>query len=64
MASPRSAYHGSVRALSVVFLALGLAILATTLANGGGPLSVGVLIGIAFLGVGVGRLWLSSRMSR
>lgn len=64
MASPRTAYQGSVRALSVVFVAIGVAILATTLANGGGPLSVGVLLGVAFAGVGAGRLWLASRMSR
>jgi hypothetical protein len=57
-------YDRSVRALSFVFLALGLALLAITLANGGGPLSVGVLMGAAFLAVGVGRLWLSMRMSR
>jgi hypothetical protein len=64
MASPRTAYHGSVRALSVVFVSLGLAILAITLVNGGGPLSVGVLMGVAFVAVGAGRLWMSSRMSR
>jgi hypothetical protein len=64
MRSSRSAYQGTVRTFSVVFLVLGLAILATTLANGGGALSVGVLIGIAFLAVGGGRLWVSSRMSR
>ena len=55
-------YHGSVRAFSVVFVVLGLAILAMTLANGGGPLSVGVLLGVAFTVVGGGRLWVSSRI--
>jgi hypothetical protein len=48
-----------VRSLSLVFLALGLAILVSTFANGGGPLSVGTLMGVAFLAVGVARLWLS-----
>jgi hypothetical protein len=57
-------YQGSVRALSLCFLALGLAILATTLANGGGALSVGILLGIAFVAVGAVRLWLAARMSR
>jgi hypothetical protein len=52
-------YHGSTRALSLVFLALGVLILARTLAAGGGPLSVGVLLGAAFLAVGVARFWLS-----
>jgi hypothetical protein len=64
MSSPERIYHGSVRAFSLVFLAIGLVILTTTLANGGGPLSVGVVMGIAFVGVGAGRLWASSRMKR
>jgi len=53
-----------VRFLSFVFLALGGVLLIATLANGGGPVSVGVLMGIAFLAVGAGRLWVSSRMGR
>lgn len=52
-------YQGSIRLLSFVFLALGLAILVSTFANGGGPLSLGTLLGIAFLAVGAARLWLS-----
>ena len=62
MASPERIYEGSVRALSLVMLGLGLAIIAVTLAGGGGPLSLGVLLGVAFLAVGAGRLWLASRM--
>jgi hypothetical protein len=57
-------YRGAVRGLSIAFIGLGLAVLVLTLANGGGPASVGVLIGIAFLVVGVGRLWLGARMER
>jgi len=52
-------HQRAVRLLSVVFLVLGLAILASTLINGGGPLSVGTLLGLAFLAVGIGRLYLS-----
>jgi hypothetical protein len=59
---PERIYRGSVRALSVLMLGLGTAILAVTLAAGGGPLSLGVLLGLAFLAVGAGRLWLASRM--
>jgi hypothetical protein len=62
MASPERIYRGSVRAFSFVLIALGLAILLSTLVRGGGPLSVGVVLGIAFLAVGVGRLWASARM--
>jgi hypothetical protein len=61
VASPERIYQGSVRAFSLVFIVLGLLILITTLANGGGPLSVGVLLGVAFLAVGAGRLWIASR---
>jgi hypothetical protein len=62
MASPERIYRGSVRAFSFVLIALGLVILVSTLVNGGGPLSVGVVLGIAFLAVGAGRLWASARM--
>jgi hypothetical protein len=62
MASPERIYEGSVRALSLVMLGLGIAIVAVTLVGGGGPLSLGVLLGVAFLAVGAGRLWLASRM--
>jgi hypothetical protein len=57
-------YRGAVRAFSLAFVAIGLLVLVLTLANGGGPASVGFLIGVAFLLVGVGRLWLGSRMER
>ncbi|HKO39163.1 MAG TPA: hypothetical protein VJU14_12425 [Solirubrobacterales bacterium] len=57
-------YHGAVRAFSLVLAAIGLVVLVLTLANGGGPASVGFLIGIAFLLVGAGRLWLGTRMER
>ena len=52
-------YQRSVQLLSIAFLVLGLTILVRTLANGGGPLSLGVILGVAFVGVGVARLWLS-----
>jgi hypothetical protein len=52
-------YHRSIRALSLLFLALGLVILVSTVAHGGGPLSLGAFLGLAFLAVGVARLWLS-----
>jgi len=57
----RRIYRSSVRALSAAFLGLGVILLITTFANGGGPLSVGTLLGLAFLAVGAGRLWVASR---
>ncbi len=62
MTSPERIYRGSVQALSVVMLVLGIGILVLTLASGGGPLSLGILLGLAFVAVGAGRLWLASRM--
>jgi hypothetical protein len=61
---PERLYHGSVRILSVLFVLLGIAMLVVTLTRGGGPLSLGVLMGVAFLGIGLGRLWAVSRMTR
>ena len=42
-------------------LRLGLAIVIVTIANGGGPLSTGVLLGIIFTLLGAGRFYLSLR---
>jgi hypothetical protein len=57
--SPDRIYRVSVRVFSIVFVALGLAILVVTLSRGGGPLSIGTLLGLAFLAVGVIRLRLT-----
>jgi hypothetical protein len=58
MASPERIYRGSIRAFSLVFVILGVAILVSTFAQGGGPLSLGTLMGVAFLAIGVVRGWL------
>jgi hypothetical protein len=57
-------YRHAVRGFSAAFILIGLVVLTVTLANGGGPASVGFLMGIAFIAVGAGRLWISSRMER
>jgi hypothetical protein len=62
--SSERVYRGAVRAFSLAFLAIGLVVLVVTLVNGGGPASVGFLLGIAFLLVGAGRLWLGARAER
>ena len=58
MTTPERIYRGSVRVFSLIFVLLGLAILVSTFAQGGGPLSLGVLLGLAFLAVGILRGWL------
>ena len=45
--------------LSVVMIGLGIAFLARTALAGGGQ--VGILLGLAFLGAGIGRLYLERR---
>jgi hypothetical protein len=57
-------YRRAVQGFSLTIAAVGLVVLVVTLANGGGPASVGFVMGLAFVGVGLGRLWISSRMER
>jgi hypothetical protein len=57
-------YQGAVRAFSLVFVTVGVILLVATLVNGGGPASVGFLMGLAFISVGAGRLWVATRMER
>jgi hypothetical protein len=57
-------YRHAVRGFSAAFVLIGLAVLTVTLVNGGGPASVGVLMGVAFIAVGAGRLWIATRMER
>jgi len=56
-------YSGAVRAFSLAFIAIGLLVLVMTFANGGGPASLGFFLGLAFVGIGIGRLWAGARMS-
>jgi hypothetical protein len=53
------AYLASTRLLSVALLGVGVAMVASTLAHGGGPLAVGVLLGVLLTLVGAARLWLA-----
>ena len=53
------AYRSSVFAFGVISIALGVAILAESAARGGG--SVGYLLGVLFVALGVGRLYLLRR---
>ena len=47
--------------LSGLMVLIGLAIIARTLAAGGGPLAVGLLMGLLFVAAGAGRLWVERR---
>ncbi len=54
-------YQLATRAFAVVIIGFGIAIVAITLAQGGGPLATGFLLGLLFTALGVGRLYLSFR---
>jgi hypothetical protein len=54
-------YRLATRAFAVTIIGFGLAICGITLAKGGGPTSLGLLMGLAFVGIGSGRLYLSLR---
>lgn len=54
-------YQLATRAFAVVIIGFGIAIVAITLAQGGGPLATGFLLGLLFTALGVGRLYLSLR---
>ena len=54
-----SFYKRSVLVLGLISIVLGVAFLAETAAAGGG--SVGYVLGVMFIGLGVGRLYLLRR---
>jgi hypothetical protein len=56
-----SGYVIATRAFAVTIIGFGITILVLTLANGGGPLSTGFLLGVLFTCLGAGRLYLSLR---
>jgi hypothetical protein len=56
-------YDNSIRVISAVYLVIGVVILGLTVARGGGPLSLGMLLGVAFIGVGIARYLLQKRIS-
>jgi hypothetical protein len=57
----RGAYRGMTTLLSATMIALGVAILAVTLSHGGG--SVGIVLGLMFVAVGAGRIYLLRKTS-
>jgi hypothetical protein len=53
------AYRQSSRALAVALLVLGIAMVVSSLARGGGALALGVVLGVAFALLGAARLYLA-----
>ena len=59
--APDEVYRGATRVFAIVICVFGIAIVAITLANGGGIAATGLWIGLIFTGLGIGRLYLSLR---
>ncbi len=59
--APDQVYRGVSRIFAAIIVGFGLAIVIVTLANGGGPTSFGLLIGVVFTLLGGARLLLSFR---
>jgi hypothetical protein len=54
-------HRNATSAMSVIMIVLGVAIVARTLAAGGGALASGILIGVLFVAAGALRLYVQSR---
>ncbi|HEY0363379.1 MAG TPA: hypothetical protein VGC83_13960 [Solirubrobacteraceae bacterium] len=59
MPNPRDVHRGATRVMSAVMVLIGVVLLVSTLARGGGPLAIGVLLGLLFVAAGAGRLYLA-----
>jgi hypothetical protein len=58
------AYVASTRTLSALLVLVGLAMVVSALARGGGVLALGVVLGAMLALLGVGRLWLARGRER
>ena len=64
MGSVQRAYLFSTRVLSVLLVLVGIAMVASALARGGGALAVGVVLGTLLALLGAGRLVLGRTRER
>jgi hypothetical protein len=58
---PRQLHRQSTRLLSLVMIAIGIALIVRTLAAGGGAVAIGVVLGVLFVAAGAARLYLQAR---
>ena len=61
MPDPREFHRIATRVMSAIMVVLGVVLLVLTLARGGGPLSVGTILGVLFLAAGALRLRAEAR---
>ena len=55
----RRAYFASTRVLGTMLVLVGLALVVSAVARGGGALALGVVLGTMLALLGAGRLWLA-----
>jgi uncharacterized membrane protein len=55
------AYRESTRAVGAIIFVLGIVMVVVTLARGGGPLAVGVIVGVMFAVLGALRVVIANR---
>ena len=56
----RTAYDASTRILGALLVLIGVAMVVSALARGGGPFALGVVLGTMLALLGAGRVWLAS----
>ena len=61
---PDEVYRAVTRIFALIILGFGIAIVAVTLAHGGGATSGGIWLGLLFVGLGAGRFYLALRGGR
>ena len=49
------------RVLSTLMVVIGVAMIVRTVVGGGGPVALGLLLGVLFVAAGVGRLYVERR---
>jgi hypothetical protein len=61
MPSPDDVRRTTTPFLAVAMIVIGVALCVRTIAEGGGALAVGLLLGVLFVAAGVGRLYVALR---
>jgi hypothetical protein len=59
MPAVSGAYLSTQRLLALALLVIGVAMVVSTIARGGGVAALGVVVGVLFAALGAARLWLA-----